>query len=109
MEHFNEETNENLRCNSCAEYFHQSDIHMIFVDGAEYASVLCTTCKRDHEELLAEMENPECTCQMGGGDLFDPRGCDAHDSNSPWNVKQRALCASERGISFRLTPMEEAS
>ncbi len=106
---FNEETNKSLRCDVCTEFFHNSEVHMIFT-GAEYTSTLCTTCKRDREERIAEMDQePECTCHQTDVDLFDCRGCDAHDSNSPWNVRVRALCASERGLSFRLFPMEEVS
>lgn len=107
MERFTEYENASLRCDSCREFFHQSEINIIFQDGVDATANLCTTCKRDHEELLAAMDQePECTCHQTDVDLFDARGCDAHDSNSPWNVKQRALCASERGLSFRLWPME---
>ncbi len=111
MQHLNnEETNGNTRCDCCTEFFHTSDLHAIFQDGVEFPAIICTACKRDREELLAEMEQePECSCHQTDVDLFDARGCDAHDSNSPWNVRMRALCASERGLSMRLWPMEEVS
>ncbi len=108
MQHLNEETNGNIKCDCCRDFFHTSDLHEIFQDNI--LAVLCTTCKRDREELLEEMDQePECSCQQTDVDLFDARGCDAHDSNSPWNVRMRALCASERCLSMRLWPMGEVS
>jgi hypothetical protein len=47
-------------------------------------------CLRD-----PELE-PACSCQMDGGDLFDPRGCEAHDANSPWNTRLRAVTMVQR-------------
>src|SRR6185295_19907842 len=106
MEHVNEEKTSNTRCDCCREFFDTTDLNIIFQDGAEVA-FLCFACKRDREELLEAMDaEQECTCHQTDVDLFDARGCDAHDSNSPWNVQKRALCASERGLSFRLWPME---
>jgi len=33
---------------------------------------------------------PECECRMAG-DQQDSRGCELHDSTSPWNVRMRAV------------------
>lgn len=32
---------------------------------------------------------PPCTCIRLDVDLYDPRGCERHDEDSPWNVRQR--------------------
>jgi hypothetical protein len=29
-------------------------------------------------------------------DMFDPRGCEVHDANSPWNVRLRAVAAVQQ-------------
>jgi hypothetical protein len=34
---------------------------------------------------------PACDCRQTDVDMFDPRGCEVHDGNSPWNVRLRAL------------------
>ena len=38
-------------------------------------------------------EEPECECQQTDVDLFDPRGCELHDSRSRYN---RALTMVEK-------------
>ena len=39
---------------------------------------------------------PECECRQTDVDLFDARGCELHDPNSPYHVRLRALTAVER-------------
>ncbi len=36
-----------------------------------------------------EAQEPECECDCAG-DSFDPRGCELHDTESPWNRQMRA-------------------
>lgn len=50
-----------------------------------------------HRTELERLESnePECTCRHTGADLFDPAGCEAHDPNSYWNVRLRAVTAME--------------
>lgn len=50
-------------------------------------------CTWDQDLLVGPccLPDPDCSCRMDGGDLFDPRGCEAHDSNSPWNIRLRAI------------------
>jgi hypothetical protein len=38
---------------------------------------------------------PECECRFCG-DTFDPRACELHDWNSPWNVRLRAVTAVQQ-------------
>lgn len=42
-----------------------------------------------------EAHEPECECQQTEVDLFNSRGCPAHDRNSAWNVALRSLAPTE--------------
>ena len=46
-----------------------------------------------HEDPERE---PECDCQQTDVDLFDARGCELHDSESPWNVRLRAVTSMQQ-------------
>jgi hypothetical protein len=76
--------------------------------GCEHLSFTCEGCARrfcaEHkvtfDELglclgcaveVLESQEPECECRQTDVDLFDSRGCEYHDSNSPWNVRLRAV------------------
>ena len=48
---------------------------------------LCLGCAVE----VLESQEPECECRQTDVDLFDSRGCGIHDSNSPWNVRLRAV------------------
>ena len=105
MEHLNTEKTANTRCEHCAEFFHSDDLKAVFVESQPEPTVLCRVCARSlEEEMDAE---PECTCRHTDVDLFDPRGCEAHDRNSGYNVRQRALQANEIVTVFSLSVMEE--
>jgi hypothetical protein len=48
-------------------------------------SLLVGPCCQFHED---DME-PACECRYIDVDEVDARGCELHDSSSPWNVRQR--------------------
>ena len=53
---------------------------------------LCLGCAVE----VVESQEPECECAQTDVDLFDPRGCEYHDSTSPWNVRLRAVTAAQQ-------------
>ena len=103
MEHVNEEKTSNTRCQHCETFFDSSDLKAVFTESAEV--LLCMACARDLEEGMDA--EPPCTCSQTDVDLFDARGCDAHDRNSGYNVRQRAMQAHETVNVFSLSVMEE--
>ncbi len=50
---------------------------------------------RQGEEKAIANSEPDCTCHQSDVDLFDPSGCEYHDSESNWNMARRAASASE--------------
>ena len=70
-------------CDGCRKRFCQG--HGFRVDG----ELMCIACAAD----LLSMEEPDCDCHQSDVDLFDARGCPAHDVMSPWNSRLRALTA----------------
>jgi hypothetical protein len=76
--------------------------------GCEHLSFTCEGCRKrfcaEHKVTFDELpyclgcaaedvesHEPKCECRQTDVDLFDPRGCGIHDSNSPWNVRLRAV------------------
>ena len=74
-----------LECSACRKRV--CEMHGLNFGGDR----LCIACAADGLEL-----EPECECYVGGGDLFDPRGCPFHDPMSPWNVRLRAVAAVQQ-------------
>ena len=95
----------NARCEHCAEFFHTDDLKAVFIENQPDYTVLCMACARTVEEESGT--EPPCTCRHTDVDLFDPRGCEAHDRNSGYNVRQRATQAHEIVTVFNLSVMEE--
>lgn len=57
---------------------------------------------RDYDERAPEeTEEPACTCVETGAELFDARGCEAHDASSEWNARLRAVTAGELYDGYR--------
>ena len=55
----------------------------------------CAELARDWDGLLVgacclDAREPECQCECSG-DLFDPAGCELHNSQSAWNVARRSV------------------
>jgi hypothetical protein len=86
-----------FKCDGCEKLFCAD--HMISLpDGTETPLHVCDACwLLDAEQFLFE---PECECATGG-DLFDPRGCELHNSSSWWNEKQRAITAVQELMKLR--------
>lgn len=79
--------------------------------GEEYAAhtepLVCGSCHQPCPELFpctwdenlqvgaCCVPDPDCSCQTNG-DLFDPRGCELHDSESPWNRRLRAVTSVQQ-------------
>jgi len=74
-----------FECNSCSKRV--CEAHGLNFGGGRF----CIACAAEGLQL-----EPECECHVGGGDLFDPRGCAYHDSMSPWNVRLRAITAVQQ-------------
>ncbi len=70
-------------CEGCRERF--CGEHKLALDGLAF----CLPC------AVADLESrePECECRQTDVDLFDARGCELHDSSSPWNERMRAVTA----------------
>lgn len=77
---------EPLRCDSC--WHACAELSPCTWD----ATLMVGACCAVHPEEL----EPACECRMDGGDLFDPRGCELHDSESPWNIRLRAVSSVQR-------------
>ena len=75
-----------FECEACRKRF--CGEHKIVLDGEAY----CLGCAL----AVVEDQEPECECRQAGEDLFDPRGCPAHDAMSPWNVRLRAVTAVQQ-------------
>lgn len=73
-------------CEGCRQRF--CSAHRVTIDELS----LCLGCA---EEAM-ESQEPECECAQTDVDLFDPRGCEYHDSMSPWNVRLRAVKAAQQ-------------
>src|SRR6266542_4392976 len=67
-----------------------AEMHAALKAHAESDCATCAAIARAEELLCLEAEAP-CTCRQSDADLFDARGCDFHDPNSPWNVRMRAV------------------
>src|SRR5215469_13231902 len=54
----------------------------------DQTAMACPRCRDEAYQVLLQAildgEEPECTCRRSDVDLFDARGCDVHDPNSPW-------------------------
>jgi hypothetical protein len=82
--------------------------HILGDDDMPGETLRCGSCSQPVPQLFActwdpELEvgpccmpEPDCSCQMDGGDLFDPRGCEVHDANSPWNRRLRAVTSVQQ-------------
>ena len=68
-------------CEGCGQRF--CSAHQVTIDEL----TLCLGCAVE----AVESQEPECECSQTDVDLFDPRGCEYHDSTSPWNVRRRAV------------------
>ena len=81
--------------------------------GCEHLSFTCEGCRKrfcaEHKVTFDELphclgcaaadvesQEPECECSQTDVDRFDPRGCEYHDSNSPWNVRLRAVTMAQQ-------------
>jgi hypothetical protein len=69
-----------------------------FCDEHKIGDNLCLGCAMTGAELEAEEHAVfgPCTCRQTDADIFDPRGCESHDSESLWNVRLRALTAVQQ-------------
>jgi hypothetical protein len=69
-----------------------------FCDEHKVGDNLCLGCALTGAELEAEEHAVfgSCTCRQTDADMFDPRGCESHDSESPWNVRLRVLIAVQQ-------------
>ena len=65
-------------------------------DDHRSACAMCAAIAAEDAIFYAQPAEPECSCQLDAGDLFDPRGCDVHNANSPWNVRMRAVSSMDR-------------
>ena len=80
--------------------------------GCEHLSAVCEACGKrvcvDHYlnfistgvnciecAAIALDDEPECGCTQSDADIFDPRGCEYHDSRSAWNVRRRAVTSAQ--------------
>ena len=82
------------------------------------ASVRCTglpALERDAYRSSAagtmaalEEQEPECECYCTG-DSFDPRGCELHDTESPWNQQMRAASMTQQDYSYNHMPTKEVA
>ncbi len=68
-------------CEGCRQRF--CSAHKVTIDEL----ALCLGCAVE----VVESQEPECECSQTDVDLFDPRGCEYHDSASLWNVRRRAV------------------
>ena len=78
----------------CTEHVHLhtsiADYLAVLNQHAESDCAQCAAIAR--ADQFAELEaEPQCSCHQTDVDLFDAAGCDVHDSNSPWNVRLRAV------------------
>jgi hypothetical protein len=73
-------------CEGCARRF--CSTHQVNIDELS----LCLGCAVE----VVESQEPECECAQTDVDLFDPRGCEYHDSMSPRNVRLRAMTAAHQ-------------
>jgi hypothetical protein len=72
-----------FQCEGCGGRFCAE--HRITLDGLPF----CLACAISE----VESQEPNCECRQTDVDLFDARGCELHDSSSPWNLRMRAVRA----------------
>ena len=75
-----------FECDACRRRF--CDAHRVMLDRAPY----CLRCA----VAVVESHEPECECTQTDVDLFDPRGCELHDSRSQWNVQRQAVISVQQ-------------
>jgi hypothetical protein len=73
-------------CDGCARRF--CSTHEVVIDEL----ALCLVCAVE----AVESQEPECECSQTDVDLFDQRGCEYHDSTSPWNMRLRAVTMAQQ-------------
>ena len=73
-------------CEGCGKRFCAD--HKLTMDGLSY----CLAC------MVSDVydQEPDCECRQTDVDIFDPRGCEYHDSRSEWNVRLRAVTAMQQ-------------
>ena len=82
-----------LECNGCGKPCHS----LAWIgDGWDFMG--CDECVAEcARQLEEELERePLCTCIQTDVDLFEPLGCELHDSSSPWNVRRRSITMRQR-------------
>jgi hypothetical protein len=75
-----------FRCEGCHRRF--CSAHKVTIDEL----ALCMECAVE----AVESQEPECECAQTDVDLFDRRGCEYHDSASPWNIRLRAVTIAQQ-------------